>query len=763
MNHSRLRWTAIFLVAFALRLWGLDNHNIWWDEGVTAWSARLSPQEIVAYTAQDNHPPFHTLLTHGWLLLTDHSYNPWLLRFPSAAAGVLVVALTGILGRTVGGRRAGLLAGLFAALSPFGVLWSQEIRMYIWAAVWSTAALWSAVRLWRRSDWQAWVVYVLACTAGLWTLYLTAAVIIVTNVAFPVAWWSGGRSSRQLTRWVAAQAAIVVLFLPWVAFALPRLRSWSSAAPFSGGLFAWLYATVMATGADANLARWRLATAAAAVVLLASLAALTRRRRTPSTDGALAMLVLGLVLPAVAVYLLTIPGRSFYVPRLAPRYFLPLASCLFAILAWGLAVMRTRCPVPALAGVGAVALVACLGLGALYTGRAASDQYASLRAALGVYRQQGDVVVLYSDRDWPLFAGQYPGTWTGIPSGMDVSPTSVDALLAPLWDSASGIWLVSSPSALEVDPRREVVKWLEEESVGGREYSYGETSLRLFARTRERLESADVPNATGVAGLADSIGIAGGVVTQLPLPLRQYVVGDVARLPLLWERLPHGEVVAVLTGPVGATVPVGRASPGDDGRAYQQMGIPITAALIPGTYSVRLTSDAGEATRPVSFRVQPNWSRPQSSVGPTAINSGAVLGDMIELVGYELPERTVAPGGLLNLTLYWRAKEPVGARYKVFTHLLGEVFNASGENFIWGQLDAEPVGGRAPTTGWTEGQIVRDAYAIPVAPDAPEGPYTLELGMYGITDGKRLMVSIPGERSQADAVMLGEVLIRSGD
>jgi hypothetical protein len=101
----------------------------------------------------------------------------------------------------------------------------------------------------------------------------------------------------------------------------------------------------------------------------------------------------------------------------------------------------------------------------------------------------------------------------------------------------------------------------------------------------------------------------------------------------------------------------------------------------------------------------------------------------------------------------------VTQRYKVFTHLLGEIYNAEGDNFLWGQQDNEPGGGQAPTTLWPVGSIVVDTYRIPVDPQAPPGTYAIEAGIYGLVDGIRLPVVSGGLDVIDNAVLLATVVV----
>jgi len=130
------------------------------------------------------------------------------------------------------------------------------------------------------------------------------------------------------------------------------------------------------------------------------------------------------------------------------------------------------------------------------------------------------------------------------------------------------------------------------------------------------------------------------------------------------------------------------------------------------------------------------------------------LGDKITLLGYDLEEREVKPGGIIHLTLYWRAEKEMGTSYKVFTHLLDE------RGRIWGQKDSVPRSGEAPTTGWLPGEVIIDEYEMPVRLDAPPGGYVIEVGMYDEGTGKRLAAfGRKGERLTDDRILLTSVRV----
>ena len=203
--------------------------------------------------------------------------------------------------------------------------------------------------------------------------------------------------------------------------------------------------------------------------------------------------------------------------------------------------------------------------------------------------------------------------------------------------------------------------------------------------------------------------------------------------------------------------------PGDLNLVRGQTAIPLTADMPGGEYAVSVTvpgfpaHDLGTFTlieKPIGHEAAPD-------VLPNPLE--ARFGDHIQLIGYALPRTTVAAGEAVALTLYWQTDAPLTARYKVFTHIVGETYNAGTGNFLWGQQDNEPAQGQAPTTRWSPGTVIADTYLIPIDAQAPEGLYTLDIGLYGLVDGQRLPVAIAEGQAQidveSDAVRLATILI----
>ena len=125
-----------------------------------------------------------------------------------------------------------------------------------------------------------------------------------------------------------------------------------------------------------------------------------------------------------------------------------------------------------------------------------------------------------------------------------------------------------------------------------------------------------------------------------------------------------------------------------------------------------------------------------------------VFGDRFALLGAELEEDTVLPGGELRLITYWEVLTADPAPVVAFVHLISD-----GQD-IWGQYDGLDV----RPAGLQPGDRFAQIHSVLVKPETPHGLYHVQLGLYGPDTLMRLPV-VTGADSMADRVWVGEVLV----
>jgi 4-amino-4-deoxy-L-arabinose transferase-like glycosyltransferase len=759
---------AVLLLSFGLRIYRLGDKSVWWDEGLAAWAARQSLWDSARWTAADVHPPLYFWMLHFWRLGSGDS--EFGLRVLSVAVGVLTVAATYKLGQAVSDAPTGLLAALLIGISRFDIWWSQEMRMYAMTALLAALSLWAAIRFWDRGRLADGLAYVLFASAGLYTLYLQASVLVVVNLVWLWVWVRARDRWRELLRWGTAQAAALVLFAPWLFYALGRIPTWSSASPIKPGIFLRIYWTVLTTGIPVNVERYAWLTVPVLAVFLTGLAALGGYARHEWRVGRnVTLFLLGLLLPAGVVYLVSLPReRFFYSPQLAPRYLIVFAPAFYTLLAWGTARLGRHRRWAVGVAMSVIAIASAYGLWTYYPERILVDDYKSLTSTLRAYQQAGDAVVLYTDRDWPVFVYHYTGPWHKVPYALQMTPQAAEDYMSAVWESHDGIWLVVTPYAAVSDPQGAVPAWLQERALAVAEHRFADKVLRFYARTPQRAQTASAlsPDAAPPVAL-QALFQNGARLIGYGQAVQAYRNGDTIHLFLYWEGGQadiDGQVCLVqddrkrreVEKCVDMTIP-GTAQ-GQRSRRQVDLAVPPDAAGGRYMFTVQSLTEESQEVWFGHISLRPLRQHTLTASDVTIPHRAETdFGDGVRLLGYDLQLQSIKAGDTLYLTLYWEARQPVEHRYKVFTHVLGDVFHAERDSFIWGQQDNEPANGTQPTSTWRPGRVVEDPYAIPLDPSAPPGQYAIEIGLYDPATIERLPVLDAQGQIIADHLILTHI------
>ncbi|MCB0166807.1 MAG: hypothetical protein KDI79_21450 [Anaerolineae bacterium] len=172
-----------------------------------------------------------------------------------------------------------------------------------------------------------------------------------------------------------------------------------------------------------------------------------------------------------------------------------------------------------------------------------------------------------------------------------------------------------------------------------------------------------------------------------------------------------------------------------------------------GDYRLRLAGDKSPITSEPLFNVIDHWER-SFTEPPLTYRLEANFANQVKLLGYDLATRRVQAGGGLPVTMYWQGLDWMGQSYTIFTRLLAADGSAHGGR------DRLPREGYR-TLYWAPGEIVTDPFGVPVDPDAPDGIYYLNLGLYREADQQA--VSLPlvqdGQPIDATSVTIGPIKI----
>ncbi|BBH47765.1 glycosyltransferase family 39 protein [Pseudomonas sp. KU43P] len=389
---------GILVLSVALRLYRIEVPVLWLDEAFSVKLSSMAPGQILLHTGRDVHPPLYYLLLHYWIA----AFGDGLLavRGFSVLAGVLSVLLAMAIALRLANPRAAVITGLFMALLPITVRYSQEVRMYSLLGMWLLAAtlllmMWVQAQHRRRYL----LIYAVLLTAALYTHYF--AVLCAAAHWLYLLPMRNGRGQRLVRSpdWWLCNVAIALAFLPWLPQLNEQMTRSSGAlnwiAPVSGNTLPsalWQFMALQPGTEHGWPVFWLLPVAVAALCMAA-----VKHDKLPAKPRLLILLFF--CLPLLTAWL-----ASYALPVFMPRYLLFSAAGLAILLAVTVDGIARRSPVGA-----AVLVILCVslqsaGLGRLYQGKVELNgktvwgriKVASLLDQVNAHWRDGDVMVVDS-------------------------------------------------------------------------------------------------------------------------------------------------------------------------------------------------------------------------------------------------------------------------------------------------------------------------------------------------------------------------------
>lgn len=529
LSTTGRRWSLVVLLlvlAFGLRVFQLEGHDIWGDEAWSITVANWPLSEIITSDAETNPPLYHVLLHFA---IRVFGQTPLGIRYLSVIFGLLIVALVMRMGREVGGPRLAVWSGTAATLSPLLIYHAQDARMYGVAVAGTSASLLALVMLMKRQEVEQtipgslWIAYGGASLIGVYSHYYAFAVLLAQAVVV-AGIYLYRRSWRSLLPWFKVWGGMALLFLPWllvhVGFLGGKAHGRFDELTLST-LWSIVRRTLLALGGGTTLfpeqAVWGWGVGELGVLGLAGLALRSRRPWA-------ALLFTGVL----GGGLLFAWGVNPIMPFFEARYLLVIIPAFLLAVGAGLECLYRVWSPLALAGLGLLVGVAYVSLGNYYFDPAfAKGEYGRLMQDLRQRARPDDLILLNNPLQGSLYEYYGPEDLAAkmVPRERLLSEQEAAALMTELSAGHRRVWVVETGNLAEYDPQQRARNWLSRQGSQGFFRSYRGATLSLYI-----LAGASEMEVPLSANLADELLLVG-----YSLEDGRVRAGDPLLLTLFWQ------------------------------------------------------------------------------------------------------------------------------------------------------------------------------------------------------------------------------------
>ncbi len=620
-----------------------------------------------------------------------------------------------------------------------GLLGLATVTKYNALPLWGMVLLWS---VWLARRREAGVLRSLAAslvplllgaalTAGWWFIFVWANFNRVTELGWlagSLAALAAGTADASL-RQLSAGAPLT----------LPPPTNWLS---WAGTLFQTFWGS-FGGGSTINFLLWHYGLLAG-VCGLALFGLWRTRRRLPTA----ARLLLAVPLFFLPLPLLRFALSGSLIETAQGRHLFPALPAIVLGLAWGLAHIDDSRPPRLINRLALPLILLALSLAGLSRIEASFPPPIPLRTTANAYP-------VAQPLNAELAAGVRLAGYEFGPAADGVLPLTLvwQAEAVPAEDVVIDITVTDTAG-------QEVGGWLGQPLGGrypGRAWDEGDTlrdviPLALLPAAGELTVSLRLLDGAGQPA-AEPLLLAAGPITgadSLLLPSQLRADGLPPDAPFTYRgtlsfRLPGQTEPPLLVGPAGQTFAPASFIPG--GLAHF-----IVAPNWPnGDYQInskfKMPGTAGQALQNSKFKID---NRPrQFEPPPLQYPLNANFAGLLTLLGYDLPQRRVAPGQSFPITLHWQANHTTGESLAVFNHLLDAAAVQRG--------GADRIPQNYYTTLlWVPGEIVSDSYEVPVDAGAPPGVYWLDVGLYPTNrPASSLPLQVDGQPIARNSVSIG--------
>ncbi len=229
MKREHVIFLIIVLLGLVLRLLFLDKPAGFWHNEMVMYNQTIAGNinDIIEASVQaDVHFPLYQILLAGWIKLFGN--GDIVIRLFSVLAGVLSVIAAYFAGKELKDSKTGNIFAFLTAINATLIFYSQEVKFYIFLALFVTLSLYFLAAIIKRNKVWAYIGYVISNLLIIYTFTIGILYVIAQGIVFLA--YLIIKRRNVLKNFLIANAALVLLILPFVIFILTHMNKYEGAA-----------------------------------------------------------------------------------------------------------------------------------------------------------------------------------------------------------------------------------------------------------------------------------------------------------------------------------------------------------------------------------------------------------------------------------------------------------------------------------------------------------------------------------------------------
>jgi len=212
---KKLILLAIVLAATLIRVYNIEQKNLWFDEVFSWHISQGTVEEIVIETSGDIHPPFYYIVLKFWInIFSDSIVSMRMLSVLMSILSMYFIYKISIL--ILKNENHAFVVLILFALSPLNLLYSQEVRMLSLNLFLCLGSVYFFLTFLNKEKLLTGILFVLFTVLSLYTHYFSLLILFTELIILLIYFRKSKFSLSNIRNKIILLITSFILYIPWI-------------------------------------------------------------------------------------------------------------------------------------------------------------------------------------------------------------------------------------------------------------------------------------------------------------------------------------------------------------------------------------------------------------------------------------------------------------------------------------------------------------------------------------------------------------------